>query len=121
MLILNLRKAIIDKGFENPSLFLRQCGLAPYTASKLLQNNVDSINFKKLEQICLLLKCTIDDLFVWIPDDNSSGLDNHPLQKLKPKADKENINQIIRQLPFDKLDAVKEFLEKLNTDNPQQA
>jgi len=120
MLILNLKAIFADKGIENPSLFLRKCGLTTYTASRLLNNKVDSIYFKHLETICLGLKCSIDDLFLWLPDDETTNIENQPLQKLKPKVNDISLSQKLKELPFDKIEAIKNFIDKINSNNPQQ-
>jgi DNA-binding Xre family transcriptional regulator len=116
MLKLNLLRAISDKGVENPNRFLRDCGITSYTASRLLNDRIESINFKHLEIICLGLRCTINDLFVWKPDKNTVDADLQPLQKLKPKAKQGDLNQKLRQLPFDKMDELRNYLDKLNTE-----
>ncbi|MFH1004650.1 MAG: helix-turn-helix transcriptional regulator [Bacteroidota bacterium] len=117
MLSLNLQRAISDKGIENSSHFLRNCGITSYTASRLLNNRVESINFKHLELICLGLKCTIDDLFVWQPDKDTADIENHPLQKLKLKEHELNLNQKLKLLPFNKVKSLKNYIDKLNTED----
>lgn len=114
MLKLNLHQIMAGRGIEKPGAFLGKCGINPSIASRLLNNKVQVINFKHQEAICLALNCTIDDLFVWIPDKSSSDLSRHPLQKLKQKEDTGNISQRIKQLPLDKLEEVKNFMDRLN-------
>ena len=114
MLKLDLHRAFADKGIENPNRFLRQCGITSYTASRLLTNSVNSISFKHLELICLGLNCTIDDLFLWKPDKHTAELKNHPLQKLTQRERQGNIGQKLKQLPFDKLEQVRNYLDQLN-------
>ncbi|MGB4776566.1 MAG: helix-turn-helix transcriptional regulator [Daejeonella sp.] len=114
MLQLNLQQIMVSKGIEKPWSFLRKCGINPTIASRLLTNTVKSINFKHQETICLALNCTIDDLFVWIPDEGPADLSKHPLQKLRQKEDTGNINQRIKNLPLDKLEEVKKYLDRLN-------
>ncbi|WP_162126843.1 helix-turn-helix domain-containing protein [Flavobacterium phycosphaerae] len=93
MIKLNIRQALKSKGIENTHQFLNQCQIPYHTASRLLNNNVESINFKYLEKICLHLHCTIDDLFLWIPEDTKTISPNHPLQKLVQKAANQTITQ----------------------------
>ena len=116
MLMLDLRRAISDKGIENVSRFLRKCGITSYTASRLLNNQVESINFKHLELICLGLKCTIDDLFVWQADKDTIVSENHPLQKLLHNQQDLNLSQKLKLLPFDKVEELKKYIDKLNSE-----
>ncbi len=118
MLKLNLQQALQSKGIENTNKFLHQCEIPYYTASRLLNNNVKSIPFKYLEKICLQLHCTIDDLFVWIPDKNSNTPDEHPMHKLIQKKASQTITQKIKQLPFEKIQQINNYIDELN--NPKQ-
>ena len=113
MIKLNIRQALKSKGIENTHRFLMQCEIPYHTASRLLNNNVESINFKYLEKICLQLHCTIDDLFVWIPDSDNKPSANHPLQKLAQKTTNETITQKIKQLPFDKIQQINNYIDEL--------
>ena len=114
MIKLNLQQALKSKGIENTNKFLHQCEIPYYTASKLLNNKVESINFKYLEKICLQLHCTVDDLFFWIPDADNKPSGNHPLYKLVKNTAKETINQKIKQLPFDKIQQINNYIDNLN-------
>lgn len=39
--------------------------------NKIVNNETQSIRFDKLEKICTVLECSIEDLFEIIPDDSS--------------------------------------------------
>jgi DNA-binding Xre family transcriptional regulator len=118
MIKLNIHQALKSKGIENTHQFLNQCEIPYHTASRLLNNNVDSINFKYLETICLHLHCTIDDLFVWIPGENHKTTTDHPMQKLAQKTANQTITQKIKQLPFDKIQQINNYIDELN--NPTE-
>ncbi|MCZ8354938.1 MAG: helix-turn-helix transcriptional regulator [Cyclobacteriaceae bacterium] len=114
MLKLDLIRLFEDKGIENPSQFLKKNGLTAHTVSRLLNNKVESISFKHLETICLLLNCTIDDLFAWENNDKSDLYKDHSLQKLKRGKKKGNIVGKLKNLPADKLSQVRDFIEELS-------
>lgn len=114
MLKLDLQRLFEDKGIENPNQYLVKNGLTPHTVSRLLNNRVSSISFKHLEAICLLLNCTIDDLFAWEPTDKSDALKDHSLQKLKRGKKKGNIIGKLKALPASKLNQVRDFIEELS-------
>jgi DNA-binding Xre family transcriptional regulator len=113
MLKLDLQRIFEDKGIENPNQYLVKNGLTPHTVSRLLHNRVSSISFKHLEKICLLLNCTIDDLFAWENPDKSDTLKDHSLQKLKRGKKKGNIAGKLKALPASKLGQVRDFIEEL--------
>ncbi len=114
MLHLDLYRVIEDKGIENAHLFLRQNGFSAHVTSRLLNNKVDSISFKHLEQICLALNCTIDDIFSWKTEDPKQIYKNHALQKLKRGESKGNITHKLKQLPLDKLNEVRNYIDQLS-------
>ena len=113
MLYLNLNRLMRDKGIERPHLFLTKNGFPSYTASRLINNKVSAINTRHLEKLCNAFHCTINDLFVWEPSSETIIADNHPLQKLKAKANNINIGSKLRELSPQKLEEVKEFLKGL--------
>jgi DNA-binding Xre family transcriptional regulator len=113
MLKLDLNRLFEDKGIENPTQFLKKNGLTAHTTSRLLNNKVSSISFKHLETICLLLNCTIDDLFSWENDNKTGIYKDHSLQKLVRGKKKGNIVGKLKGLPVDKLNQVRDFIDTL--------
>jgi DNA-binding Xre family transcriptional regulator len=113
MLKLDLYRIFEDKGIENPNQFLKKNGLTAHTVSRLLNNKVSSISFKHLEKICLLLNCTLDDLFSWENEDKTGIYKDHSLQKLKRVRKRGNIVGKLKTLPSDKLSQVRDFIDGL--------
>jgi DNA-binding Xre family transcriptional regulator len=117
MLLLDLYRVFEDKGIENPHRFLRQNGFTAHTTSRLLNNKVDSISFKHLEQICLLLNCSVEDLFSWQSEDKTGMYKNHVMQKLKRGKSKGSITSKLKQLPLDKLNEVRNYIDQLSNND----
>jgi DNA-binding Xre family transcriptional regulator len=113
MLKLDLYRIFEDKGIENPNQFLKKNGLTAHTVSRLLNNKVSSISFKHLEKICLLLNCTLDDLFLWENEDKTGIYKDHSLQKLKRGRKRGNIVGKLKTLPSEKLSQVRDFIDGL--------
>lgn len=78
---------------------------------------MDSISFRHLEQICLLLNCSIDDLFNWKNEDQTGIYKDHVLQKLKRGESKGNIIGKLKQLPPDKLNDIRKYIDQIANDN----
>lgn len=98
---------------ENPYRFLVQNGFNYHTAGNLLRNERDSLSYKHLEKLCLLLHCTPNDLFVWKKPKDVSIAEHHPLHQLKPKPQDINVLEKLRKLPLDKLEQIKQFIKEL--------
>ena len=113
MLKLDLQRVMEDKGIDNPNKFLIKNGITAHTASRLLNNKIDTIRFKHLEAICLALHCSIDDLFAWSFEDKTNLYKDHPLQKLKRGKRKGNITHKLKDLTPEKLTEVRNFIEGL--------
>ena len=113
MLKLDLYRIFEDKGIDNPHYFLKKNGFTSHTTSRLLNNKVDSISFKHLEQICLLLNCSIEDLFSWTNEDITGMYKDHAFQKLKRGQRKGNITNSLKNLPLDKLNDVRNYIEQI--------
>ena len=114
MLVLDLYRVFEDKGIENPQRFLKRNGFTVHTTFKLLNNKVVSISFRHMEQLCLLLNCSPDDLFSWRSDE-LSGSYNHPfLMKLNRGERKGNITSQLKSLPPDKLNEVRKYIDQIS-------
>ena len=114
MLVLDLYRVFEDKGIENPQRFLKRNGFTVHTTFKLLNNKVVSISFRHMEQLCLLLNCSVEDLFSWHNEDASGKYDKHPLLKLKRGEHKGNITNKLKSLPPDKLIEVRKYIDQLS-------
>lgn len=59
----------------------RITGIRPNTISELYHELVDRVNLEHLDLICKALGCQLDELMVWIPDENPIVLhtNNNPL------------------------------------------
>lgn len=116
MFILNLLPLLESQGISNPQQYLVTSGIPYYTVSRLVNNKTTTINYATLEKLCLLCKCTPDDLFVWVPGEAIKEMENHPLQKLKPKPKVPNPVERIKKLSLQKLQQLQQYIDKLEAD-----
>ena len=99
--------------YQVPLKLLVHNGFTYHTAHRLLHNNIDSISFPHLEQLCILLNCTINDLFVWSKNKDSMVADTHPINKLSAQPSTINISQTLLQLPYDKIAQLEKLVNEL--------
>jgi hypothetical protein len=71
------------------------------------------INFNHLEKLCIALNCSVEDVMLWEPPQSMKDADKHPLAKLRPRKRKGNITANIKDLPPDKLNTLRDYIEKL--------
>ncbi len=110
MLALNLRNVIKDRGHQNPTAYLVKIGFTYYMASRLLNSKKKSINFAELEKICLELKCTPNDLLCYMPPPRTVLPQGHPLLNLRIEKNAGSIEDMLGQLPYDKLKEIREAI-----------
>jgi len=117
MIIFNPRRLVDLRGIRHPVAYLMKHGFGRSTASNLLTFKTPSVRFDHLEKLCLLLKCTPNDLFEWKPGKDAADDTSHPLNSLKRSTTTRNIADIVDDLPIDKLEQVEGLLDQLRSEN----
>ncbi len=115
MLTFDLARLLESKEILNPLQFLMKSGFTRHTAHRLLRHRVDSISYRNLETLCLALNCTPNDLFSWVPASDSVN-EKTALQKLTGRTRKGSFIGKLKSMPEDKLDQLRQFVDKLATD-----
>lgn len=113
MLTINLHRVFALRGIQNPFTELMKLGISRPTATNLLNNRVLSIKNDYLEKICELLNCEPNDLYEWRPSSTAANAENHPLKALRRENSTANINEMLRNLPLEKLGQVEGLLDDL--------
>lgn len=114
MLDLNVARVLNLRGITlRHYSYLTKNGFIRSTASKLVRNQTWQIRFSLLEQLCLLLNCTPNDLFQWRPDEHQAITENTALKSLIRGEQEAAISQMVKDMPIEKLERVKELLAKL--------
>lgn len=60
---------ILEEQNHTKYWLFKQMGLSYQNLSRMIENKTDSIKFENLEKLSDILKCSIDDLFEKIEDD----------------------------------------------------
>ncbi len=110
---LNVKQLLRERQVLKPHGFLVKNGFKKHEAVALLKDKADRIQFKHLSQLCRILWCTPDQLFVLDKAEEKAPLPpNHPLHKLQARTDAPDIIKKLRQLPLEKLEELGRFLEE---------
>lgn len=56
-------KEILEQKNKTPYWLAKQSGVAPTHISKMCNGETNTIRFDTLEKICLILNCSINDIF----------------------------------------------------------
>jgi DNA-binding Xre family transcriptional regulator len=88
MLTYNFNRVFKARGIERPFTYLRKAGFSEHFASKVKDNKVRHLDLKYLEKLCILLRCTPNDVVQWVPDSGDQLDANHPMCLIqKPERD----------------------------------
>lgn len=114
MLTLNLSNIFKARNITKPYAFLIKAGISHNLATRLVNHKVESMQFRHIELLCLLLNCEPNDLFHWIPDKSVMISEKHSLHKLKKAPFNDNISAIA-QLSFKQLQVLSEKIEEIKS------
>lgn len=113
MLKFNPKNIFLLRGIEKTTAFLVRLGMDYSTASRFLKSKSQFVKIKDIEKLCIALNCTPNDLFEWKPDSNTVLPETHSLNALD-KGDKvKKLQQIVKDIPADKLMEIEGLLDGL--------
>ncbi|MBN2616117.1 MAG: helix-turn-helix transcriptional regulator [Bacteroidales bacterium] len=116
MLRYNFDRMFKARGIERPYSFLIHSGIGTHLATRMRKNEVKHIRLEALERVCLLLRCTPNDVMEWKPDDQNDK--DHPLNRLiRTESKVIDITRSLNALPMDKLEEISKFIdERVNSE-----
>lgn len=111
MLNLNLLRIFRARSIDQPYKFLVSNGFVPFTAHKYKNGKVEHIRLDHIEKLCILLNCTPNDLFEWVPNDLLDDTRDHPLQSIRKRDKKIEINRLLSKLPLHQLEEIQKMIQ----------
>lgn len=110
MLDLNLKRIFKARAIEQPYKFLVQNGFVPFTAHKYKNGKVEHMRLDHIEKLCIILNCTPNELFEWVPNDLLDDRADHPLQKIRRREKRIEINKLLSKVSLDKLEEIEKLI-----------
>jgi DNA-binding Xre family transcriptional regulator len=117
MLVFNPNRMFALRKIDKPHLMLVKNGFAKSSATNLLNYFSRRLTIEHVEKLCLLLNCTPNDLFEWRTRANEALDEHHALNSLKRADRSENLTEIIKKIPVEKLSQIDDLLRDLQ--NPE--
>ncbi len=118
MLYYNLQSIFAARQIERPYSFLVKIGIAPHTATRIINSNMQVMRLSHIELICKALYCEPNDLLAFKQDKNNPLPTTHPLVKLIPNNNSINWHEQIKTLPLSQLNKISSMLNSSN--NPEE-
>lgn len=110
MLNYNFERIFKARAVERPFTYLRRAGFSDKFATKINQNKVRRLNLEETERLCMVLRCTPNDLYEWTPNPSDPVDENHPLNEIR-KTDKIlNITQTLNAVPIRHLNLIERLI-----------
>ncbi len=118
MLRYNFERAVKARGIDQVYRYFLNRGVETHLASKIRQNKVTRMHPDSLEKVCLILRCTPNDIMEWVPDNKQAADTNQPLQALRRNDKLVDLTRSLNALPLDKIEEVGRFIdEQINEDS----
>ena len=116
MLYFNIKRVLDLRGIDKPYSFLVKNGFVSQTATNIINNRLQRITPQQLEKLCLLLRCTPNDLIDWKPGANSVVPENHPIRALTKEKAPPPISEMVKDLPVEKLGELEAIINQLKSE-----
>lgn len=113
MLKFDPRRVFGLRGIKKDLTFLMKNGVGRSTASNLLNFGVSYVKIEHLEKLCLLLRCTPNDLFDWKPPKDAVIDEAHPLMNLRREPKGKDLADMVSDIPLEKLEQIEGLLNQL--------
>ena len=113
MLKLDAKKIFLLRGIEKTTNFLVRMGFSYPKASRFLEAKSNIVDLRDLEKLCIALNCTPNDLLDWKPDSNTVLPETHALNNLINTGNTKNLQQLVKDIPAEKLKLIENLLEEL--------
>lgn len=112
MLQFNFDRMLKARGIEMPFSYLKRNGFADKLATNIKNNNIRRMNLSTVEKLCIVLRCTPNDLVEWIPDESFENDQDHPLNQIKKSDLVVNITKTLNSVPLAKLEKIDKMIKE---------
>lgn len=112
MLKFSVGKLLSAKGIVSRTGYLRKMGFSFHVARLIVSDDMGTLQLKTLEQLCVLLNCTPNDLLSYVPGKEAIPAD-HPLRALNDDRYRNEFEEGIQQLNKAELEILREQLRSL--------
>jgi DNA-binding Xre family transcriptional regulator len=112
MLYFNLHAIFNARQIERPYSFLVKIGIAPHTATRILNSDMQVLRLNHVEMICKALYCEPNDLLAFKQESSNPLPESHPLLKLLPSNEDTNWQEQLKTMPLAKLNKISKLINQ---------
>ncbi len=112
MLRYNFNRILKARGIEKPVVYLKNAGFSENFSIKVTNNKVVRINLRELERLCLVLHCSPNDFYEWIPEQDASISPDHPLNAIKKSEKVIDLTKMLHSIPLGYLEEIELVIQE---------
>ena len=110
MLKFNLQRNLTTRGISHQYTFFLKSGFSKNFSMKLINGDVQRLDFSTLEKLCAMFQCTPNDLIEWVPPASEQNASANPLAALMRTNAGVDVLSALRNLPYEKLAEVEQIV-----------
>jgi DNA-binding Xre family transcriptional regulator len=120
MINYNFDRIFKARGVDKPFTYLTKAGFSDKYATKIKNNKIKRIGLIELEKLCILLRCTPNDFYEWIPENDEQVDKDHALSAIR-KSDKVfDLTKTLNSVPLGELDKLEELINQTINSSPHK-
>lgn len=112
MLQYNFDRIFKARGIEKRFTYLHRSGFSENFAAKISKNRVIKIRLQDMEKLCILLRCTPNDFFEWIPTSENDVEKDHPINDIRKPEKIVDITKTLNSVPINKLEKIEQLIRE---------
>ena len=113
MLSYHIKHLFKARNIKYPAKHLMEYGISYNVANRIVAGQLDKISLDIMERLCCAFNCTPNDIYSYTPNTDADKNEMNALLKLiKKDTEIDNLGNILRSLPLDKLKEIEEVLRK---------
>lgn len=109
MLTIDIARLCSDRNITHPRKFLLALGFYPQAVTLILSGKRARLDNRQLEQLCLALRCTPNDLYSWHPGQATVD-EQHPIRDLVRPA-KPSISELLNKVNHEEIEELRALIE----------
>lgn len=111
MIQYNFKRIFKARGIDKEFSYLTKAGFSVSFASKVKNNKISRLDLRMIERLCLLFRCTPNDLMEWTPDIDNEIDKEHPIYQIRKSEKIVDITRTLNSVPIGQLDEIEQLIK----------
>ena len=112
MLRFSIQRICKARGIDRPFTYFKSHGYSVSTATRLASDIKQNFSLDTVENLCVLFRCSPNDLLEWTPSKDVTINADHPLNALRREQKVDSVSQLISGASLEKLEQIEAIIKK---------